>query len=218
MKELEKYLNSKIGISNNKNLELLKLFFTKSQLDDLSNRTIAVVGTNGKTSTVNFIHQLLKKNNKSSLMFTSPHLVEYTERIQSDKNLNLESNLDLVKDFEEKNNTILGYFETLFLLASLLFLDSELDYLFVRALKSGAEVRPGTSPYLALLEAKYNQATDLSIADFRSKQANFDGINESLLLESKAAGARFKGDLTARTENIKGFGSLLSTGYEMDLF
>jgi len=96
--------------------------------------------------------------------------------------------------------------------------DSELDYLFVRALKSGAEVRPGTSPYLALLEAKYNQATDLSIADFRSKQANFDGLNESLLLESKAAGARFKGDLTARTENIKGFGSLLSTGYEMDLF
>ena len=128
MKELEKYLNSKIGISNNKNLELLKLFFTKSQLADLSNRTIAVVGTNGKTSTVNFIHQLLKKNNKSSLMFTSPHLVEYTERIQSDKNLNLQSNLDLVKDFEEKNNTILGYFETLFLLASQLFLDSELDY------------------------------------------------------------------------------------------
>ena len=128
MKELEKYLNSKIGISNNKNLELLKLFFTKSQLDDLSNRTIAVVGTNGKTSTVNFIHQLLKKNNKSSLMFTSPHLVEYTERIQSDKNLNLQSNLDLVKDFEEKNNIVLGYFETLFLLASLLFLDSELDY------------------------------------------------------------------------------------------
>lgn len=128
MKELEKYLNSKIGISNNKNLELLKLFFTQSQLDDLSNRTIAVVGTNGKTSTVNFIHQLLKKNNKSSLMFTSPHLVEYTERIQSDKNLNLQSNLDLVKDFEEKNNIVLGYFETLFLLASLLFLDSELDY------------------------------------------------------------------------------------------
>ena len=96
--------------------------------------------------------------------------------------------------------------------------DSEYDFLFVRALKTGAEVREGTSPYLALLEAKYNQATDLSIADFRSNQANFDGLNESLLLESKAAGARFKGDLTARTETIKGVGSLLSTGYEMDLF
>ena len=93
--------------------------------------------------------------------------------------------------------------------------DSDYDFLFVRALKTGAEVRPGTSPYLALLEAKYNQATDLSIADFRSNQANFDGLNESLLLESKAAGARFKGDLTARTETIKGFGSLLSTGYQL---
>ncbi len=93
--------------------------------------------------------------------------------------------------------------------------DSEYDFLFVRALKTGSEVRPGTSPYLALLEAKYNQATDLSIADFRSNQANFDGLNESLLLESKAAGARFKGDLTARTETIKGVGSLLSTAYNL---
>jgi len=93
--------------------------------------------------------------------------------------------------------------------------DSEYDFLFVRALKTGAEVREGTSPYLALLEAKYNQATDLSIADFRSNQANFDGLNESLLLESKAAGARFKGDLTARTETIKGVGSLLSTAYDL---
>ena len=92
--------------------------------------------------------------------------------------------------------------------------DSEYDFLFVRALKTGAEVREGTSPYLALLEAKYNQATDLSIADFRSNQANFDGLNESLLLESKAAGARFKGDLTARTETIKGVGSLLSYGQD----
>ena len=92
--------------------------------------------------------------------------------------------------------------------------DSDYDFLFVRALKTGAEVRSGTSPYLALLEAKYNQATDLSIADFRSNQANFDGLNESLLLESKAAGARFKGDLTARTETIKGVGSLLSYGQD----
>ena len=43
--------------------------------------------------------------------------------------------------------------------------DADYDFLFVRALKSGAEVRPGTSPYLALLEARYNQATDLTIAD-----------------------------------------------------
>ena len=59
--------------------------------------------------------------------------------------------------------------------------DSEYDFLFVRALKSGAEIREGESPYLALLEAGVNQATDLAIADFNSRQAYFDGINQSLL-------------------------------------
>tara|TARA_R100001591_G_scaffold105894_1_gene114142 strand:- start:443 stop:889 length:447 start_codon:yes stop_codon:yes gene_type:complete len=93
--------------------------------------------------------------------------------------------------------------------------DKNYDFLFVRALKTGAEIRSGESPYLALLEAKVNQATDLSIADFRSQQANFDGLNESLLLESRAAGERFKGDLTARTETIKGVGSLLSNAYDL---
>ena len=52
--------------------------------------------------------------------------------------------------------------------------DSEYDFLFVRALKSGAEIREGESPYLALLEAGVNQATDLAIADFNSRQAFFD--------------------------------------------
>ena len=133
MKELEEYLNSKIGLSNNKNIELLKTVFTRLQLTELSERTIAVVGTNGKTSTSKFIHRLLKKNNRSSLTFTSPHLVEYTERIKSDKNLNLQDNLDFVKDLEEKNKIVLGYFEALFLLACKSFLESEYDYYICEA-------------------------------------------------------------------------------------
>tara|TARA_Y100000816_G_scaffold198175_1_gene145117 strand:+ start:432 stop:875 length:444 start_codon:yes stop_codon:yes gene_type:complete len=91
--------------------------------------------------------------------------------------------------------------------------DADYDFLFVRALKSGAEVRPGTSPYLALLEARYNQATDLTIADYNAKQRYYEGINESLLLESKSIGEAFKGSMTARAETIKGLasaGSLLA--------
>ena len=60
------------------------------------------------------------------------------------------------------------------------------------------------------LRQKYNQATDLTIADYNSRTAYFDGINQSLLLESKAIGERFKGDLTARTETIKGIASAIS--------
>ena len=82
---------------------------------------------------------------------------------------------------------------------------------FVNALASGAEIRAGDSPYLALLDLKYNQATELVIADFNSEMDQTELINESLLIQSKGTGARFKGDMTARAENIKGVASLLST-------
>ena len=82
---------------------------------------------------------------------------------------------------------------------------------FVSALASGAEIRDGDSPYLALLDLKYNQATELVIADFNAEMDQTELINESLLMQAKGTGARFKGDMTARAENIKGVASLLST-------
>ena len=69
MKELEEYLNSKIGLTNNKNLGALHRFFTVDQLKNLMDKTIAIVGTNGKTSTANFIYNLLGKEEKQVLMF-----------------------------------------------------------------------------------------------------------------------------------------------------
>ena len=62
-----------------------------------------------------------------------------------------------------------------------------------------------------MLDLKYNQATELVIADFNAEMDQTELINESLLLAAKGTGARFKGDMTARAENIKGVASLLST-------
>ena len=82
--------------------------------------------------------------------------------------------------------------------------DAEYDFLFVRALKSGAEIREGESPYLALLETRVNQTTDLAIADFNSRQAFYDGMNQSLLTAFKGEGEMFKGRVLAQSEMIKG--------------
>jgi len=94
--------------------------------------------------------------------------------------------------------------------------DSDYDFLFVRALKSGAEIREGESPYLALLEAGVNQATDLAIADFNSRQAFYDGMNQSLLTAFKGEGEMFKGRVLAQSEIIKGLatagGNYATTG------
>ena len=133
MKELEEYLNSKIGLTNNKNLEALHRFFTEDQLKNLMDKTIAIVGTNGKTSTANFIYNLLGKEEKQVLMFTSPHLVSFQERIQSHSNINYDYISRIVHDFEIENNITLGYFETLFLIACKAFLDNEMDYFICEA-------------------------------------------------------------------------------------
>ena len=133
MKELEEYLNSKIGLTNNKNLEALHSFFTEDQLKNLMDKTIAIVGTNGKTSTANFIYNLLGKEEKQVLMFTSPHLVSFQERIQSHSNINFDYISRIVHDFEIENNITLGYFETLFLIACKAFLDNEMDYFICEA-------------------------------------------------------------------------------------
>ena len=133
MKELEEYLNSKIGLTNNKNLEALHRFFTKDQLENLMDKTIAIVGTNGKTSTANFIYKLLGKEDKQVLMFTSPHLMNFQERIQSHSNINFDYISRIVHDFEIENNITLGYFETLFLIACKAFLDNEMDYFICEA-------------------------------------------------------------------------------------
>jgi len=133
LKELEEYLNSKIGLTNNKNLEALHRFFTKDQLENLMDKTIAIVGTNGKTSTANFIYNLLGKEEKQVLMFTSPHLVNFQERIQSHSNINFDYISRIVHDFEIENNITLGYFETLFLIACKAFLDNEMDYFICEA-------------------------------------------------------------------------------------
>ena len=133
MKELEEYLNSKIGLTNNKNLEKLRSFFTDPQLNKLMNGTISIVGTNGKTSTANFVYQLLCKETTKVLMFTSPHLVNFTERIQSNNEINFDYLARIVKEFESENNITLGYFETLFLIACKAFLDNEMDYFICEA-------------------------------------------------------------------------------------
>jgi len=86
--------------------------------------------------------------------------------------------------------------------------ESAYDFLFVQALNTGAEFREGETTYLAMLNTKVNQARDLAIEDYNSETAYYDGINQSLLLESKGVGENFKGKMTANTQYMKAVGSM----------
>jgi len=96
------------------------------------------------------------------------------------------------------------------------FLDQqETEYanFFVSALRTGAEFRGGTTPFLVGLKNKQNQMFDLALSDYNSKVTVNDMINQSLLIRARGDAERYKGQLTARAEYMKAGASLLSMGY-----
>jgi dihydrofolate synthase/folylpolyglutamate synthase len=66
-------------------------------------------------------------------VFTSPHLVDFKERICTEENIPYDEFLDNLQLFERKNNLNLGYFEALFLMACQIFLNNNLDYFICEA-------------------------------------------------------------------------------------
>ena len=133
MTNLKNYLEAKVNSRGNKNLNYLSSFFSETELLILSEKTISIVGTNGKSSTANNIAMLLEGLDKSYIVFTSPHLYDYKERITAHKDLNLNQYIEYLENFELENNIILGYFESTFLIAAKAFLHNDLDYFICEA-------------------------------------------------------------------------------------
>ena len=81
--------------------------------------------------------------------------------------------------------------------------------LLVSLLKSGVDVdRVGETPYLMMLEQEVENDFDLALATYNSQVTFQNEINQSLLIEAKGRGERFKGDLAFRTGILKGAGDI----------
>ena len=119
------YLLQKASSNSNKNLEILPNFFSQEEKKLLSQRSVSIVGTNGKTSTATVLNELLSRNGLSTILFTSPHLVNVNERIQIKKeiikDIDLDRGMEKVRVFEAANKITLGYFESIFLIAATYF-------------------------------------------------------------------------------------------------
>lgn len=133
MNKLESYLLEKSNKRGNKNLNIIHSFFSNNDLKILKNNTISLVGTNGKSSTAFNLHNLLTSLKIKSLVFTSPHLVDFKERISAEENIQYDDFLESVQIFERDNNLNLGYFEVMFLIACQIFLKNDLDYFICEA-------------------------------------------------------------------------------------
>lgn len=92
---------------------------------------VIVAGTNGKGSTCAFLSSILSKCGLKTGFFSSPHLIDPSERIRINGNpidlKSLEKYTFLLKDFLEKNKKELTYFEFLTILSIWFFKESGTD-------------------------------------------------------------------------------------------
>lgn len=105
----------------------------------LSFSVIQVAGTNGKTSTSRAIEALLRAHGLHTGLFTSPHLVDFTERFQLDGEPvtghvlraaweELRDPLEIVDaELAEKGHGPITFFEALVVLAFAVFADAPVD-------------------------------------------------------------------------------------------
>ncbi|MBR5720234.1 MAG: bifunctional folylpolyglutamate synthase/dihydrofolate synthase, partial [Bacteroidales bacterium] len=93
-------------------------------------RCIHIAGTNGKTSSSHFMASILQKAGYKVGLYTSPHLIDFRERIIVDGKM---IDKDYVADFVESNKAVFeklqpSFFEMTFVLAVKYFVDMKVDY------------------------------------------------------------------------------------------
>ena len=124
------YINSNRPNEGDFGLERLQDIFSQIVQSPVASKTILVGGTNGKGSTIEFLKNFLLSAGYKIGSYTSPHLLEFNERIKiNDKSVKDEK---IIRSFERidklKKKTRLTYFDYATLAAFDIFSEEELDF------------------------------------------------------------------------------------------
>ena len=105
----------------------------KLKIDQPIPKVITVAGTNGKGSTVSILESILYESDYKVGSYTSPHLLNFNERIKIDKvPVKTDSICDAFESIEEtRGNVTLTYFEFSTLAALIIFSKSNLDVIIL---------------------------------------------------------------------------------------
>ena len=124
------YINSNRPNEGDFGLERLEDIYSQIVQSPVARKTILVGGTNGKGSTIEFLKNFLLSAGYKIGSYTSPHLLEFNERIKiNDKSV---EDKKIIRSFERidklKKKTRLTYFDYATLAAFDIFSKEELDF------------------------------------------------------------------------------------------
>ena len=124
------YINSNRPNEGDFGLERLEDIYSQIVQSPVARKTILVGGTNGKGSTIEFLKNFLLSAGYKIGSYTSPHLLEFNERIKiNDKSA---KDKKIIRSFQRidklKKKTRLTYFDYATLAAFDIFSEEELDF------------------------------------------------------------------------------------------
>jgi dihydrofolate synthase/folylpolyglutamate synthase len=127
------YINSNRPDEGEFGLERLQKIFTKIVKKPLAKKSIIIGGTNGKGTTVEYLKNLFLDTNYKVGVYTSPHLINFNERIQiNGKNIDDERIIEAFKEIESiKEESRLTYFDYATLAAFYIFSQEQLDFVIL---------------------------------------------------------------------------------------
>jgi dihydrofolate synthase/folylpolyglutamate synthase len=143
---LEKlYVRRRFGIRPG--LDRVRLLLERLGHPELAFRSIHVVGTNGKGSTSAFLASILSSAGYRSALFTSPHLVDFSERFRINGHEIAWERLELLLDAVlEKSPPEATFFEIVTALAALCFAEERVDLAVIEAGMGGKSDATATMP------------------------------------------------------------------------